>query len=168
MSFRRSDGDNYVQGDFSRLEKLVESLGEKFFIDIGILGENNESEEGGITLAGIGAVHEFGTDKAGRGNSTVIPERSFIRMPLETGQEGIEKEIKPKLKEYIESGNIRGIFELIGIAGEARIQEAFETGGFGKWAPLSEATILRKKSNAILIDEGKLRNAVSSKVGENK
>jgi len=134
-------GDSEVRGDFSKLEKLVENLGKKFFTDIGILGEGGKTEQGGITLAGIGAVQEFGTDKAGRGNKTVIPERSFIRMPLETGQEFIENEIDPKMQKLVENGDIKGIFELIGIAGEARVKEAFETTGFGTWPPNSDITI---------------------------
>lgn len=165
MSFKIKNGDSVVSGDFSKLEKLVENLGKKYYVDIGILGESNQSVEGGYTLAGIGAVHEFGTDRAGRGNKTVIPERSFIRMPLETGQDEIEAAVEPKLKKLMADGDIEGIFKLIGIAGEARIQEAFETAGFGTWDPNAESTIERKKSDSPLIDQGDLRQAITSKVG---
>ncbi len=163
--FHHKNGDSVVTGDFSRLEKLIENLGKKYYTDVGILGSAGYTEDGGITLAGIGAVHEFGTDKAGRGNNTVIPERSFIRMPLETGQEFIEKQIDPEIQELIENGEIKKIFELIGIAGEARIQEAFETGGFGQWEGLADSTIKKKGSDAILIDIGALRQAITSRVG---
>ena len=163
--FVYKNGDSEVRGDFSRLNKLVKKLSKKLYTDIGILGKGGKTEKGGITLAGIGAVHEFGTDKAGRGNTTVIPERSFIRMPLETGQEFIEKSIDSRVKELMENGDIEGIFKLIGIAGEARIQEAFETGGFGTWEELAEATKNAKGSDAILIDKGPLRQAITSRVG---
>ena len=164
-AFSHKSGDNVVTGDFSKLNKLVENLGKKYFTDIGILGAAGYTEEGGITLAGIGAVHEFGTDKAGRNRNTVIPERSFIRMPLETGQDDIEKALKPRLQSLIENGDIKGIFELIGIAGEARVQEAFETGGFGTWEELAESTKKAKGSDAILIDQGPLRQGITSRVG---
>lgn len=167
MTFTHKSGDNVVTGDFSKLNKLVENLGKKYFTDIGILGAAGYTEGGKITLAGIGAVHEFGTDKAGRNRDTVIPERSFIRMPLETGQDDIEKALKPRLQELIENGDIKGIFELIGIAGEARVQEAFESGGFGTWEELAESTKDAKGSDAILIDIGALRQAISSRVGGN-
>lgn len=167
MSFSVKNGESEVSGDFSKLDKLVKNLGRKYYVDIGILGETNETVEGGYTLAGIGAVHELGTDRAGRGNSTVIPERSFIRMPLESGQEQIEKSLEPRMQELLEKGDIEGIFKLIGIAGEARIQEAFETAGFGEWDPNAESTIKRKKSDQPLIDDGDLRKAVISKVGSN-
>lgn len=168
MSFSHQNGDNIVSGDFSGLERLLKNLKEKYYVDIGILGAAAKAESGGITLAGIGAVHEFGTDKAGRGNKTVIPERSFLRMPLESGQEEIEKQIEPKLKELISSGDIKGIYKLIGIAGESRVQEAFQSGGFGKWPANAESTILQKGSDSPLIDDGTLRKSITSRVGSNK
>ena len=166
MSFNIKNAGGEVKGDFSRLEKLVENLGKKYYVDVGILGKDNETVEGNLTLAGIGAVLEFGTDKAGRGNKTVIPEASFIRMPLETGQEEIEKAVSAKFQTLLENGDIKGIFKLIGIGAEARIQEAFETHGFGKWPPNAESTIERKKSDSRNIDTGATRQAITSRVGE--
>ena len=72
MSFKTQNAGGSVSGDFSKLEALIKDLGKKHYVDIGILGESNKTVEGGLTLAGIGAVHEFGTDRAGRGNKTVI------------------------------------------------------------------------------------------------
>lgn len=164
-AFSHKSGDNEVKGDFSRLEKLIENLGKKYYTDIGILGAAGYTEGGKITLAGMGAVHEFGTDKAGRNRDTKIPERSFIIMPLETGQEDIEKSLKPRMQKLIEDGDIKEIFELIGIAGEARVQEAFETGGFGTWEDIKEATKKAKGSDAILIDDAVLKQAITSRVG---
>ena len=165
MSFTEKNAGGVVTGDFSKLEKLIENLEGNHYVDIGILGENNQSVEGGYTLAGIGAVHEFGTDRAGRGNTVTIPERSFLRMPLETGQQDIENAVEGHLQKLIADGDIKGIFKLIGIAGEARIQEAFETAGFGEWDPNAESTIRQKKSDSPLIDQGDLRKAITSKVG---
>lgn len=159
MSFKERRGNSEVSGDFSRLNKLVEELGKSHYVDIGILGSTNETEEGGKTLAGIGAVHEFGYPEGG------IPERSFIRMPLESGQQDIEKALESKLKTLLEKGDIEGIFKLIGIAGEARIQEAFDSGGFGQWPDIKDATKKRKGSDAILIDDGSLRKAITSETG---
>lgn len=164
-AFSQTNGDSSVSGDFSKLEKIIEGLSKKFFVDIGILGAAGKIEGGKITLAGVGAVHEFGTDKAGRGKNTVILQRSFIRMPLETGQSYIESQIGSKVKILIEKGDIKNIFVLIGIAGEARIQEAFETAGFGTWPDITEETKKAKGSDAILQDIGALKQAVTSKVG---
>ena len=44
--------------------------------------------------------------------------------------------------------------EVLGIAGVQTVEEAFRTGGFGRWRSLKPATIRRKGSAAILIDSG--------------
>lgn len=163
MSFRENIGNSKITGDFSKLNKLVENLGKQYYVDVGILG--NEVTDEGITIAGIGAVHEFGTDEAGSNNDIVIPERSFIRMPLEEKGEEIEKDVGKGYEEKIANGNVKGIFKDIGIAAERQIQEAFESGGFGTWPELQQSTIDAKGSSAILIDDGTLRKAITSQVG---
>jgi phage gpG-like protein len=163
LSFQENIGDSKITGDFSKLDKLVKNLGKDYYVDVGILG--NEMTDEGITIAGIGAVHEFGTDKAGFWQNVEIPERSFIRMPLEEKSEEITKDVSKGYFEKITNGNIKGIFKDIGIAAERQIQEAFETGGFGTWAELTDSTIDAKGSDSILIDVGTLRKAITSKVG---
>ena len=165
MSFSKKIGDSVISGDFSQLEKLVKELKTDYYVDVGILGEKTETEAG-LTIAGIGAVHEFGTDKAGRGNKTVIPERSFIRMPIEKKQSEIVSFVEKKYEENLAKGDVKAIFTDIGIGAEAQIQEAFETGGFGTWPELADSTIEKKKSNAILIDDGTLKKSISSDVGK--
>ena len=163
MSFKIKDGNSIVEGDFSQLEKLVENLGKDYHVDVGILGSETDSESG-LTIAGIGAVHEFGTMQAGRGRNTTIPKRSFILMPLTSKQDEITKRVESRMQGHLEQGDVKAVFVDIGIAAEAVIQEAFETGGFGQWEPLSEITIERKGSSAPLIDEGVLRKSITSEV----
>jgi phage gpG-like protein len=165
MSFSEKIGDSTISGDFSKLDKLVKNLKSNYYVDIGILGAQS-STEGGLTIAGIGAVHEFGTDKAGRGNKTKIPERSFIRMPLEVKQSEITKAVEKRLEQLLGEGDIEGIFRLIGIAGEAQIQEAFDSQGFGNWEPNAESTATQKGSATPLIDDGTLRKSITSKTGK--
>jgi phage gpG-like protein len=154
-------GDCKIEYDFSKLESLLKKLKSNMYVDVGILGQASYS--GGATIAGIGAVHEFG-----RLDGT-IPERSFIRMPITEKQNEIADKIKKKMPEYIEKQNIKGLFELIGVSCEAAIQQAFDTKGFGKWAPLKQKTIDRKNgSDAILIVDGTLRKSISSQVGGGK
>lgn len=157
MSFSQSIGDSQVTGDFSRLNKLAKELGKKFYVDVGILG--GDTTEEGITLAGIGAVHEFGSPEQ------KIPERSFIRMPIEKMSGEIEKSVEPHIQKKLASGDIKGIFKLMGLSAEEQIQKAFESGGFGLWPDIKDETKKRKGSSAILIDEGDLRKAVTSRVG---
>ena len=159
MSFHEKNSGGEVYGDFSKLDELVKNLSKNYHVDIGILGKSVITEKNGETTAAIGARHEFGVPEEN------LPERSFIRMPLETGQSEIEQKLEPKIKELLATGNIKGIFKLIGVFGEARIQEAFETGGFGSWPDLSEITKLMKGSDAILIDTGNMRKSIASEVG---
>lgn len=155
MSFSEKVGDSQIEGDFSKLEKLVEELDTDYYVDIGILGGETDTETG-LTIAGIGAVHEVGTDK--------IPKRSFIEMPITTKQKNIEESASKEMAKSLPE--VEPVFKTIGVACEAAIQEAFDTGGFGKWKDIKEETKDKKGSSAILIDDGTLRKSITSKVGE--
>ena len=153
-----SDFSGEINLNFKGLEKLIGNLKKNIYVDVGILG-NETREEDGFTLPVIGAVHEFGNGEG------TIPERSFIRMPLTTKQESLQVAAEKVFAKKLETGDVKGIFKVIGIAAEAAIQEAFETGGFGTWPDIEQETKDRKGSDAILIDTGTLRKGISSKVG---
>lgn len=156
--------ENTVEIDTKFLDKFIKGISKRAYVDIGILeGDVHPNSE--VSTAFIGAVHEFGTDRAGRGNNTTIPERSFIRMPLEKKGEEIQKYGEHNLENNLANGDIESILSLLGEGAVAQIQLAFETGGFGTWAKLSEVTIDLKGSSSILIDQGVLRKRISYKVG---
>ena len=163
MPFSEKVGDSVISGDFDILNKLIKELKTDYFVDIGILGSGERSESG-ESVPEYGAKQEYGSDQAGRGPK--IPKRSFIKMPLQTKQKEISSDVEKKFQKHIEEGDVKGIFKDIGIAGEKQIQLAFESGGFGTWQQLSEETIQRKKSDAILIDEGTLRKSITSEVSQ--
>ena len=158
---RESFGDSYVETDFKALDKLVANLGKSHFVDVGILGDNaNKTEGGGATIGMIGAVQEFGTIDGS------IPERSFIRMPLQTHQAQIQKQVEPRMQKHLEIGDVKGIFVDIGIAAEGVIQDAFDSQGFGNWPDNAQSTIDAKNGkDSPLINTGLLRKSVSSKAG---
>jgi hypothetical protein len=151
-----------IDADFSKLEALIKDLHSEHFVDIGILGAANYKD--GATIAGVGAVHEFGSIN---GN---IPERSFIRMPLEKSQGEIDKKIRDShWLDMLIREKTGQIFRLIGIECVAAIQSSFDTRGFGTWQPITEQTVQRKGgSDAILIDEGTLRKHITFEVGGGK
>ena len=156
--------NSFIRGDFKKLSKMIKSISKKVYVDVGIL-KGNIHPDSNVSVAYIGAVHEFGTDKAGRGNNTRIPERSFIRMPLEEKSEKITKLVEKKIEILLAKGDIESVMKLIGEASIVVIQEAFETGGFGKWEPLKDSTIEKKGSSGILIDTGLLRKSISYEIG---
>lgn len=147
-----------VKGDFSKLENLLKGLKTKMSVRVGVFQEATAPD--GERVASYGADNEFGVPERR------IPERSFIRMPIETKAGKIAADVEKRKRDRIEQGNIRGIFEDIGLAAEAVIQEAFDTRGFGTWKENAEMTIEKKGSDAPLIDEGLLRRSITSKVVE--
>ena len=162
MSFSIRDGQSEVTGDFSKLEALVAALKEKHYVDIGVFATAKTGS--GSPIATYGAYNEFGSIKV----KDRPPKRSFIRMPLSTGQAKIAAYVAPRAKAHMEDGDVKAIFADIGIAGESVIQEAFGQRGPG-WKENAESTIKRKGSDAPLIDDGMLRAAITSRVdGESK
>lgn len=147
-----------VKGDFSKLENLLKGLKTKMSVRVGVFQEATAPD--GEKVASYGADNEFGVPERR------IPERSFIRMPIETKAGKIAADVEKRKRDRIEQGNIRGIFEDIGLAAEAVIQEAFDTRGFGTWKENAEMTIDKKGSDAPLIDQGLLRRSITSKVVE--
>ena len=136
-----SDFTGEINLNFKGLEKLIGNLKKNVYVDVGILG-NETREEDGSTLPVIGAVHEFGSV------ANNIPERSFIRMPLTTKQDSLQKAAEKVFAKKLETGDVKGIFKVI-----------------GTWPDIEQETKDRKGSDAILIDTGTLRKGVSSKVG---
>lgn len=121
-----------------------------------------------------------------KAHQIVIPTRSFLRMPLLSaeGRKAILKFVKAygfdmgkkkdynDLKEEYSKGGyneafIKNIAYMIALGAIARVEDAFETGGFGKWAKPTAATLKNRKQNHDpnpLIDTGQLRDAISASV----
>lgn len=111
----------------------------------------------------IGMEHEFGVKVNPWGRET--PARSFLRMPLFTQ---LPRKIAAigatTWKAIIVKRSLHDGLKNLGIAAEATIQEAFNTGGWGQWQPISFIQQWKKRSSAILIDSAQMRKAVTSKV----
>ena len=151
------------KANFKGLEKLSDALSDKLETKLGVLSDNNTRTEEGdeATNADLGLVHEFGSFKKN------IPPRSWLRMPIERKAEDISNFILKSKKEITEAmveGDSELFYEKLGIAGEAVVQEAFGSAGFGQWKANSASTIKSKGSSSPLIDTGELRGSVMSKV----
>ena len=113
-----------------------------------------------LTNAQIGLWHEFGT--------TRMPMRSFLRMPLNykfhdylKKSRGIKTTV---LQRCYEERSLEFLFWRIGVIARTVILDAFSSGGFGRWAPLSAYTLSRKKVNQILVETQDLRNSITHTV----
>lgn len=155
--------ESKIKIDTEKLDKLIRSLTKKSYIEIGVLegGTHGDSDK---STAYIGSVHEFGTDRAGRGNKVVIPARSFLKMPLEKKAKTIQKFAEKNLEEDLANGDILKILNRMGVGSVSVVQEAFETGGFGEWPDIEEATKKQKGRSAILIDEALLKKSITYKI----
>jgi hypothetical protein len=148
-----------VKSNLKGWEQLQKNLKTKLVAKVGIFSDDSQRSDGDLTNVQIGARHEFGVISEG------LPRRSFLNDPIELKRKELLKKADGIIKANIDKeGGAEKIFELIGIVGEAIVQEAFETGGFGTWQSLSERTINKKESSQILIDSSQLRRAVISKV----
>ena len=162
-------------GTFQRLIENSKKIN-KAYVKVGVLAaksgreaskdtEDNEN----LTNVEIGLLHEFGDvegeiEKFGS-YEEAVPIRSFIKMPLEHKKDFLLKSMNKKMiKAALVMGNVKKALEILGVEAENVIQEAFESGGFGKWAPLAPSTIEKKGSAAILIETGQLRRSISSQV----
>ena len=169
--------------NLTKLNDIRKKLGEDYYARVGILGSDAmknhkkggtkydtktgkasrsaSKEDSGMTNSEIGVIHEFGSDTAG------IPPRSFLRMPIETHSANIIKAMKTEgVKAAVESLDAVKVFKILGVIAEGWVKTAFETGGFGKWAPLKEETKKAKGSSAPLIDTGQLRRSITSDVAK--
>ena len=113
-----------------------------------------------LTNSEIGAKNEFGVG---------VPKRSFLRSPFFLHGDRLLKDAqndaRTQLKEVGRKPRqtAKKLLDRVGIAGENLVQEAFETRGFGSWAPNAPVTIELKGSDAPLIDTAQLRHAIDSR-----
>lgn len=151
-----------VKLDTKVLEKLQAELdnGKGGRVKVGVLASRAERPDGSeLNNADIGAVHELGSEEGG------IPRRSFLEMPITTKlPANLKKVNKKKLIGVIINQGLGKGLAMLGVMGEQVIDDAFGTGGFGTWAPNSDATKERKGSDAPLIDKAFLRKSITSKV----
>ena len=140
---------------------MVKACGDGSVVNVGIFGSKTDRNgKGAQTNAEIGAIHEFGSF------SKNIPQRSFLRMPIEHEREKIMEAVVAEVGDLAQSGTKHKLLVHIGHECENAIQRAFETHGFGAWPPDKPATFKAKGSSAPLIDTGQLRRSIASEVGK--
>lgn len=154
-----------VKVDVKGLEHLAKALGDSYNIKVGILGTTAQRQNGntGKSNAEIGFINEFGKQTG----FPKIPARSFLSVPLTLYLSKYLKEKKSFARKEVEkatkTGKLLQLAQKIGIVAEEVIQSAFDTRGFGNWAPNAPYTIAQKGSDSPLIDTGELRRSITSR-----
>ena len=191
---------NKTRINFKALDEWMKALDRKISIKVGIIGKEagQKHPDSDLTNAELGAIHEFGctitvTEKMrnylhSQGVhlkkdtiSVVIPTRSMLRASLMSPEgkkelrrviaDGIGGEIKTTdLSNKTANKILDDTIHLLAETAYLRVLQAFESGGFGKWAPISEFTAQRRYNagNPPLTDTGNLRRSISYEIKETK
>ncbi len=170
---------NAVRKDTSGFDDVRRALaeGRSLRVKVGVLGNKAERQDEDwnkekINNPTLGAIHEFGS------KTRNIPARSWLRMPLTLFlPKRVDQIGRHVWRALILRRGLKEALKDLGVLAESVIQEAFATGGFGQWAPLSaryarwKMAFTRRKSGkigpvriAILILSGQLRKSVTSRV----
>lgn len=145
------------------LDQIIKISKEKYKVEVGVInGGDFIDNKGNITVAGYGLVNEFGSATRG------IPERSFIRVPLNLHLNEHIRDYKEKYINFLfKSQKIDKAYNYLGLNAKKIILEAFSTSNDGLWKPNSKRTIKQKGSSKPLIDSGRLRKSISYRVVNN-
>ena len=140
------------------VEDLKKRLGEDGRVVRVGLPTNVTEPETGVSLALVGAVHEFGSPKMH------IPERPWLRPAIRKNKNDLNRLNRINFVKMIK-GQLTSdqALEQLGVMAVGKVQEYIEQGDF---APLSEATIRGKGSSKPLIDSGQMRQNVTYEIGE--
>lgn len=148
-----------IKYDAKKLEEVVKTLRDGYKVRVGILGgDGSEERADNLDMAGLGAVHEFGSI------TNNIPARSFLREPIENNLGWFVKEFGEEFAYYLEKKQLKKWYLHLAFFCEAMCKRAFKTSGDGKWAPNSPITVKLKGSSLPLIDTGDLSRSISSEV----
>ena len=144
----------------------------------------------GMTVIGIGAIHEFGStfmhpggtpyvvsggkarfvSKSFMGpvsgitkpHSITIPRRSFLRTPFNSKKDDLEKATVKQFQDVFERG--KSAEQALGLIGTVAVnisKGAFTSRGYGEWPDITAGTKKAKGSGQTMIDTGTLRNSIT-------
>ena len=136
-------------------KKLLKRLKLKSEILVGIMEPEASKKHGTSTVGEIAAKHEFGTEQ--------IPQRSWLRDPLDARQNQTNQELQEAAKESLNiRRNAKKGFDEFGENLSEYIKAHLSTGK----EPLDPETVEAKGSNKPLVDTGLMRNSIKYKVNQ--
>lgn len=147
--------------NLGKLDNIRDAVAQKYVARVGILNDSTHTGENGKTIGMVelALIHIFGSITRN------IPARDPLFIPLQSKKQRLLQSLAvPRVLDLLMEGNIKGILKIMGAEGEAIVQDAFATRGFGLWPPLMPATVKRKGSDAPLIDTSAFRKSFTSDV----
>ena len=145
------------------------------YVKVGLLGGKAARKDEEINNPSLGFEHEFGN------MSHHLPARSFLRMPLRDHlPERMQAIGRDAWQALINRKGIRTALKTLGVYGAEVVTEAFDTGGWGQWAPWSDKYAQMREQTwrddhhkmkfigpiqfRMLVRSGEMEKAVSSEV----
>lgn len=137
---------------------LTEFVGDNKAVTVGIHEEAGDANEG-LTMAQLGAVHEYGASINHPGvtgpHKIDIPARPWLRPGVESGT----PEYLGIIQKRVAAGaNMDALLEDLGIVASGKVQQYMTD---LKSPPNAKSTIAKKGSSNPLIDTGALRQSVT-------
>lgn len=162
-----------VHYDDTELNRIMKMLKEDYVLRVGIMGSKASTQhdnKSGVSNAELGTFHEFGTSK--------MPARSFLFKPLADRLQFTDPEMRQLraavFTQFFVKNSPKNFFMDLGTKALSVIEDAFNTNGFGEWAPLTTGTEkqfskarkrnIKKNGYQILTDTGKLRRSIAMKI----
>lgn len=151
----------------SKLKKIAKAWAKNPWVKVGIL-QGDDKRGDGQSNTEIASYHEFGTSvKVGKTKRVLIPERSFLRMPIIDDYQNVWDQYAktPEAKEDFAKHPKKFLNKMGQIALQV-IDDAFANGGSSrtKWASLKPSTLSQKTVNQILVETGQLRDSISYEI----
>lgn len=124
------------------IANLMAASKSKAFVKIGVLSSAQHDSKSKLSIAGLAAVHEFGS------MTRNIPSRSFFRKTLAHKKEEFIFSIANKGQQiltYILNGKLdTTVLGKVGAMWVKFIQNCFDSRGFGEWAALKNPSSKRR------------------------
>lgn len=117
-----------------RNKGLQDKLNIRRTVKIGITRKSNQQTNEKIDLAGLVAIHYYGSE------SRNIPPTDMFKQPLERHKDGINQRIKAKTM----NKTPEHLAAIVGMEHVNNVKLAFTSQGDGTWKPLLPQTIKRK------------------------
>lgn len=138
----------------------------------GVRGQAPHANGDGLTVAEIGALHEYGyTFTASDGSKHTVPARSFVRAPIRAAEAEIEAALAKAGQQVVQGMEPKRALGAVALRVQGIMQKAVAD---GLSPPLAESTVARRKGPRAghsgprvikpLIDTGQLRAAITAEV----
>lgn len=132
------------------LGKIVKNIDKKI-VKVGLPDSNHDDTN--LTLAQIGAIHEYGAPGAG------IPERPFLAVSIKSNMGDLHRLNAVNVKLILHGKqSLDGALGQMGEMAKGMVQKYISEDNF---VPLQPATVAAKGSSRPLVDTGQMRQSIS-------